>query len=225
MTMIAPSVLNADFGKLADQISALEAGGADWIHLDIMDGHFVPNMTFGPMIVQAIRRITTLPLDLHLMISNADAYLDAYKEAGADLLTVHVEACPHLWRTLEHIRSLAVRPGITLNPATSLAMIEPVLPLVDLVLIMSVEPGFGGQKFIISACDRLQQLKKWREERSLDFLIEVDGGIDDETGVRVVDAGADVLVIGQAIFSQSDIALAVSTMRRRLDSPTSKAAQ
>ena len=216
MTKISPSVLNADFSKLAQQVAALEAGGADWIHLDIMDGHFVPNMTFGPMIVNAIRRITTLPLDVHLMISSADDYLDAFKEAGADILTVHVEACPHLWRTLERIRSLGMKPGVTLNPATPLGMLEPVLTLVDLVLIMSVEPGFGGQLFIPAACDRMGQLKIWRQERCLDFLIEVDGGIDAGTGLEAVRAGADVLVIGQAIFKNSDISGAIKEIRRNL---------
>jgi ribulose-phosphate 3-epimerase len=216
MTILAPSVLNADFSRLAEQITALESGGADWIHLDIMDGHFVPNMTFGPMIVEAIRRITALPLDAHLMISNADAYISAFQEAGADLITVHVEASPHLWRTLENIRTLGARPGVTLNPATPLLMIEQVLPLVDIVLVMSVEPGFGGQRFLPAALERIAQLKRWREERGLGFLIEVDGGIDEQTAGRVIAAGADVLVIGQAIFRQSDIATAVRQLRMNL---------
>lgn len=216
MTILAPSVLNADFSRLAEQITALESGGADWIHLDIMDGHFVPNVTFGPMIVEAIRRITALPLDAHLMISNADAYISAFQEAGADLITVHVEASPHLWRTLENIRTLGARPGVTLNPATPLLMIEQVLPLVDMVLVMSVEPGFGGQRFLPAALERIAQLKRWREERGLGFLIEVDGGIDEQTAGRVIAAGADVLVIGQAIFRQSDIATAVRQLRMNL---------
>ena len=216
MAIIAPSVLNADFSRLAEQIIALESGGADWIHLDIMDGHFVPNMTFGPMMVAAIRRITALPLDVHLMISNADAYIPAFQEAGADLITVHVEACPHLWRTLENIRTLGARPGVTLNPATSLLMIEPVLPLVEMVLVMSVEPGFGGQRFLPAAKERIARLKSWREERSLEYLIEVDGGIDETSASGVVSAGADVLVIGQAIFRQNDIAGAVRQLRMSL---------
>ncbi|HNY90404.1 MAG TPA: ribulose-phosphate 3-epimerase [bacterium] len=216
MAIIAPSVLNADFSRLAEQITALESGGADWIHLDIMDGHFVPNMTFGPMIVAAIRRITALPLDVHLMISNADAYISAFQEAGADLITVHVEACPHLWRTLENIRTLGVRPGVTLNPATPLLMIEPVLSLVEMVLVMSVEPGFGGQRYLPGAGERIAQLKRWRAERSLEYLIEVDGGIDETSASGVVSAGADVLVIGQAIFRQNDIAGAVRQLRMSL---------
>jgi ribulose-phosphate 3-epimerase len=216
VTKIAPSILNADFSRLAEQIQAVEAGGADWLHLDIMDGHFVPNMTFGPMIVAAVRRITTLPLDVHLMISRADEYLAAFRDAGADLLTVHVEACPHLWRTLEHIRSLGAQPGVTLNPATPIAMLEPVLPLVDLVLIMSVEPGFGGQKFLPAACERIAGVKKMRQDHGLSFLIEVDGGIDQETAGKAVAAGAEVLVIGQAIFRQPEISTAVRDMRKRL---------
>ena len=216
MAIIAPSVLNADFSRLAEQIIALESGGADWIHLDIMDGHFVPNMTFGPMMVAAIRRIPALPLDVHLMISNADAYIPAFQEAGADLITVHVEACPHLWRTLENIRTLGARPGVTLNPATSLLMIEPVLPLVEMVLVMSVEPGFGGQRFLPAAKERIARLKSWREERSLEYLIEVDGGINEKSAGAVIAAGADVLVIGQAIFSQNDIAGAVRQLRSSL---------
>jgi len=150
------------------------------------------------------------------MISNADAYISAFQEAGADLITVHVEASPHLWRTLENIRTLGARPGVTLNPATPLLMIEQVLPLVDMVLVMSVEPGFGGQRFLPAALERIAQLKRWREERGLGFLIEVDGGIDEQTAGRVIAAGADVLVIGQAIFRQSDIATAVRQLRMNL---------
>lgn len=216
MVRISPSILNADFTRLADAVAALEAGGADWIHLDVMDGHFVPNLTFGPMLVGAIRRITRLPLDVHLMISEADSYLEPFREAGADLLTVHVEACPHLWRTLEKIRALGARPGVTLNPGTPLGALEPVLPLIDMVLVMSVEPGFGGQRFIPAACERIAQLAAWRGERNLDFMIEVDGGIDAATGRQVINAGADVLVIGQAIFQHADISGALATIRREL---------
>ncbi|HNW60601.1 MAG TPA: ribulose-phosphate 3-epimerase [bacterium] len=213
MTRIAPSILNADFSRLAEQIQALEAGGADWIHLDIMDGHFVPNLTFGPMVVKAIRRITALPLDVHLMISRADEFLAPFLDAGADHLTVHVEAVPHLWRTLENIRTLGAKPGVTLNPATSVSLLEPVLPLADLILIMSVEPGFGGQRFLPVACERIAQLKEWRAERGLEYLIEVDGGVDLDTAAAAVAAGADVLVIGQAIFHQADVTAAVRQLR------------
>lgn len=216
MVRISPSILNADFSRLADAVAALEAGGADWIHLDVMDGHFVPNLTFGPMFVQAIRRITRLPLDVHLMISHADTYLEPFREAGADFLTVHVEACPHLWRTLEKIRALGGRPGVTLNPGTPLGTLEAVLPLIDMVLVMSVEPGFGGQRFIPASCERIARLAAWRGEGNLDFMIEVDGGIDAATGRQVIDAGADVLVIGQAIFRHTDISGALGAIRRDL---------
>ncbi|HOT97579.1 MAG TPA: ribulose-phosphate 3-epimerase [bacterium] len=216
MIRIAPSILNADFSRLAQQVEALETGGADWVHLDIMDGHFVPNLTFGPMIVAAVRRITALPLDVHLMISRPDDYIAQFVEAGADYLTVHVEAAPHLWRTLENIHALGAKPGVTLNPATPVTALEPVLPLVDLVLVMSVEPGFGGQRYLAAAQDRLRQLKQWRSERGLSYLIEVDGGIDAVTAVEACNAGAEVLVIGQAIFHQKDLAEAVRQMRRVL---------
>ena len=216
MIKIAPSILNADFGRLAEQIHGVEKGGADWIHLDVMDGHFVPNITIGPMVVEAVRRITRLPLDVHLMISDADRYLPDFKAAGADLLTVHVEASPHLWRTLETIRELGARVGVTLNPATPLTVLLPVLHLVDLVLIMSVEPGFGGQKFIPMARERIRQLAAWRQERGDAYLIEVDGGMDTTTVPQVVADGADVLVIGKAIFSQPDLTAAVKKYRQLL---------
>ncbi len=216
MVKIAPSILNADFSCLGEQIRSVEQGGADWIHLDIMDGHFVPNITIGPMVVQAVRRVTRLPLDVHLMISDADRYIDDFHQAGADLITVHVEACPHLWRTLETIRERGCKTGITLNPATPLTVLQPVLHLVDLVLIMSVEPGFGGQKFIPDSLHRIKQLSSWRREHKYKYLIEVDGGIDINTAPQVVAAGADVLVIGKAIFSQADIPAAVQAIRNKL---------
>ena len=216
MIKIAPSILNADFGRLAEQIHGVEKGGADWIHLDVMDGHFVPNITIGPMVVEAVRRITRLPLDVHLMISDADRYLPDFKAAGADLLTVHVEASPHLWRTLKTIRELGARVGVTLNPATPLTVLLPVLHLVDLVLIMSVEPGFGGQKFIPMARERIRQLAAWRQARGDAYLIEVDGGMDTTTVPQVVADGADVLVIGKAIFSQPDLTAAVKKYRQLL---------
>jgi len=216
MVKIAPSILNADFSCLGEQIRGVEQGGADWIHLDIMDGHFVPNITIGPMVVQAVRRVTRLPLDVHLMISDADRYIDDFHQAGADLITVHVEACPHLWRTLETIREMGCKTGITLNPATPLMVLQPVLHLLDLVLVMSVEPGFGGQKFIPDSLDRIKQLSSWRREHNYKYLIEVDGGIDINTAPQVVAAGADVLVIGKAIFSQADIPAAVQAIRNKL---------
>jgi ribulose-phosphate 3-epimerase len=211
---IAPSLLNADFSRLAEAVVAAQKGGADWLHLDIMDGHFVPNITFGPIIVAAARKLTQLDLDVHLMISDADAYLPAFRQAGADHITVHVEACPHLWRTLEQIRHLGAHCGVTLNPATPLDVLDPVLDIVDMVLIMSVEPGFGGQKFIAKSVERIARLAQWRRERKLDFLIQVDGGIDSETAPLVVRAGADVLVVGQAIFGQPDPERMVREIRR-----------
>jgi len=211
---IAPSLLNADFSRLAEEIAAAQNGGADWLHLDVMDGHFVPNITFGPIIVAAARKLTRLDLDVHLMIDDADAYLPSFRQAGADHLTVHVEACPHLWRTLEQIRHLGAHCGVTLNPATPLDTLKPVLGIVDMVLIMSVEPGFGGQKFISSAVERIAKVAQWRREHQLDFLIEVDGGIDTQTAPLVVRAGADVLVVGQAIFGQPDPQSMVREIRR-----------
>jgi len=213
MVKIAPSLLNADFSRLAAEIAAVEQGGADWIHLDIMDGHFVPNITFGPMIVSAIKKLTRLPLDVHLMISDADAYLEDFRSAGADVLTVHFEACLHLWRTCDRIRSLGAKVGVSLNPATPIEMLLPVLERVDLILIMSVEPGFGGQQFIPAATNRIAQLAQWRRQRHLDFVIEVDGGIDQVTGPQAVNAGVDILVAGSALFSQTDVPDAVRQLR------------
>lgn len=213
MVKIAPSLLSADFSRLSDEIAAVERGEADWIHLDVMDGHFVPNLTFGPIIATAVKKLTKLPMDVHLMISHPDAYLEAFRKAGADVLTVHYEACGHLWKTLDVIRDLGAMVGVTLNPATPVEMLKPVLERVDLILIMSVEPGFGGQQFIDVSAQRIAQLARWRKERQLDFLIEVDGGIDMTTIPLVVGAGADVLVAGNAVFSQPDISKAVRDLR------------
>lgn len=211
--IIAPSILNADFSRLAEQVQTAEAGGADWLHVDVMDGHFVPNITFGPVVVAGLRKLVKIPLDVHLMIQNADAYLAAYREAGADWLTVHVEACPHLWRTVDSIHALGAKAGVTLNPATPLFMLEPILHRVDLVLIMSVEPGFGGQTFIPQAVDRIAQLAEWRRQRGYSYLIEVDGGIDLKTGPYVLAAGVDVLVAGYAVFKQPDVCQAIKNLR------------
>ncbi len=216
MVKLAPSILNADFSRLAAQIRALEEGGADWLHLDIMDGHFVPNFTFGPMIVAAIKKLTRLPLDVHLMISDADMFLSAFRQAGADVLTVHYEACLHLWRTLENIRNLGATVGVTLNPATPIDVLKPVLPIVDMVLVMSVEPGFGGQKFIPHTLEKIEQLVNWRKQLALRFEIEVDGGIDADNAAQVATCGADILVVGNAIFSQSDVATAVRSLRQKI---------
>lgn len=211
---IAPSILSADFAKLGEEIQDVERGGADWIHVDVMDGHFVPNITIGPLIVQAIRPHTKLPLDVHLMISDPDLYIPAFAKAGADYITVHAEACVHLHRTLRYIREQGAKPGVVLNPATPLAVLELVLSEVDLVLLMTVNPGFGGQQFIPEMLPKVKQLKAMLLERNLAHVhIEVDGGINETTAPLVVAAGADVLVAGNAVFGQKDRADAIRRIR------------
>ena len=213
MAIIAPSLLAADFVRLAEDIARVEAAGADWLHLDIMDGHFVPNLTFGPPIVAAIRKITKLPLDVHLMVTNPAALVDAFAAAGADWLTVHVETEPHLHRLVTHIRELGVRPAVVLNPATPLSSLEEILPEVDMVLIMSVNPGFGGQKFIPSSIGKIRRLKKQIIAVNREVLIEVDGGINAVTSPLVREAGAEVLVAGSAVFGSDDLAAAIRQIR------------
>ena len=213
MAIIAPSLLAADFVRLAEDIARVEAAGADWLHLDIMDGHFVPNLTFGPPIVAAIRKITKLPLDVHLMVTNPAALVDAFAAAGADWLTVHVETEPHLHRLVTHIRELGVRPAVVLNPATPLSSLEEILPEVDMVLVMSVNPGFGGQKFIPSSIDKIRRLKKQIIAVNREVLIEVDGGINAVTSPLVREAGAEVLVAGSAVFGSDDLAAAIRQIR------------
>lgn len=213
MAIIAPSLLAADFVRLAEDIARVEAAGADWLHLDIMDGHFVPNLTFGPPIVAAIRKITKLPLDVHLMVTNPAALVDAFAAAGADWLTVHVETEPHLHRLVTHIRELGVRPAVVLNPATPLSSLEEILPEVDMVLVMSVNPGFGGQKFIPSSIDKIRRLKKQIIAVNREVLIEVDGGINAVTSPLVREAGAEVLVAGSAVFGSGDLAAAIRQIR------------
>lgn len=213
MALIAPSILSADVLALCEQISIVENSGADLIHIDVMDGHFVPNLTFGPFMVEAVKRITELPLDCHLMIENADAYIPQFAKAGARIITVHQESCTHLHRTLQLIRSLKVKTGIALNPATPVESILPVLDMADLVLVMSVNPGFGGQKFIPSAVKKIAQLAELKKARGLKFAIEVDGGINARTADRVLKAGAEILVAGNAIFGQPDIAAACGNLK------------
>jgi ribulose-phosphate 3-epimerase len=214
MVKIAPSILSADFARLAEEIKDVERGGADWIHVDVMDGHFVPNITIGPLIVKAIRPHTSLPLDVHLMIENPDRYIPAFVESGADLISVHVETCIHLHRTINLIKESGIKAGVVLNPATSLTTVEPILGDVDLVLLMSVNPGFGGQAFIPSIVPKVKALAELLRERGLHSVeIEIDGGINEATARDVVAAGATVLVAGNSIYGQKDRSEAITRLR------------
>jgi len=214
MKYIAPSILSADFSKLGDEIQSVEQAGADWIHVDVMDGHFVPNITIGPLIVKAARRITSLPLDVHLMIENPDRYIEDFAKAGADLISVQVEACIHLNRTIQMIKSLDLRAGVVLNPSTSLSAIEWILEDVDFVMIMSVNPGFGGQKFIPNSIDKIRALRKMIQDRGLSILIEIDGGVNEKTIKNISDAGVDVFVAGSAIFKSPNYKETISKFRK-----------
>ena len=214
MIKIAPSILAADFTNLGAAVQAAEAGGADYIHVDVMDGHFVPNITIGPPVVAAVRRVTSLPLDVHLMIETPERYLADFAEAGANILTVHVETCPHLHRTVQQIRELGVTPGVTLNPATSLETVREILPFVGQVLVMTVNPGFGGQSYIPTMADKIARLAAMIADNGLDIDIEVDGGIDVDTAPKVVEAGARVLVAGTAVFRHpAGIAAGIAALR------------
>ena len=202
--LIAPSVLSADFGRLGEEVRAADAAGADWIHVDVMDGRFVPNLTIGPPVVQALRKATAKPLDVHLMIVEPERYVADFARAGADLLTVHAEACPHLHRNLQQIRDLGLKAGVSLNPATPVCAVEHVLEWADLVLVMSVNPGFGGQKFIPAVLSKVTALRRLADERGLDLRLMVDGGVTDETVGSCYRAGADAFVAGSYVFGGGD---------------------
>ncbi|MDM8517523.1 ribulose-phosphate 3-epimerase [Desulfobacterales bacterium HSG16] len=209
MTIIAPSILSADFSRLKDEIQAVEKAGAQWIHIDVMDGHFVPNITMGPIVVEAVRKCTSLPLDVHLMIENPDRYIGDFAKAGADYISVHAEACTHLHRTVGLIKEHNVKPGVALNPATALCSIDWVLDELDFVLIMSVNPGFGGQSFIENSLEKIEAFRDIVDEEDYDILIQIDGGVNENTVESIVEAGADVLVAGSAIFNTDDYAEAI----------------
>ena len=214
---IAPSILSADFARLGEEVRNVGEAGADWIHVDVMDGRFVPNITIGPLIVEAVRRTTELPLDVHLMIESPERYIDDFVKAGASTIGVHVEACPHLHRTVAQIREAGARASVALNPATPAQFVEPILADVDQVLVMTVNPGFSGQMFIETALPKIETLRRRIDERDLDVTLEVDGGIGIETITRAARAGADVFVAGTAIFGAADYATALASLRRAAD--------
>lgn len=214
MTIIAPSILSADFAKLGEEIAAAEAAGGDWIHVDVMDGHFVPNLTFGPPVIAAVRSATKLPFDVHLMIERPELSLADYIAAGADRITVHAEACTHLHRTIHSIKEKGLPAGVAINPATPVSVLEPIIHDLDLVLIMTVNPGFGGQTFIPYSLVKLRQVRTMLSDRGLEGVhVQVDGGINAETAPLVREAGANVLVAGNAVFAQQDRAAAIAALR------------
>ncbi len=219
MKLIAPSILAADFARLGEEIAMVEAAGADWIHVDVMDGHFVPNITMGPLVVEAVRRITRLPIDVHLMIDNPERYIDAFASAGANLISVQVETCPHLHRSLQQIRDAGARAGAVLNPATPLSAVEWVPELLDFVLVMTVNPGFGGQAFIPASLEKIGQLRRLLLARGSSAIIEVDGGVNEKTVTAIAAAGADVFVAGSAIFGRSDYRAAIGHLRQLASAP------
>ncbi|MFN6955742.1 MAG: ribulose-phosphate 3-epimerase [Acetobacteraceae bacterium] len=214
-TLVAPSLLAADFARLGEEVRAIAAAGADWLHLDIMDGHFVPNISFGPAVVKALRKHCALPFDVHLMIAPADPYLAAFADAGADIVTLHPEAGPHLHRSLQTIRGLGKKAGVVLNPGTPASAVEPVLDLCDLILVMTVNPGFGGQSFLPTMLPKIAALRAMIDASGRDIRLEVDGGVTPATAPAILDAGADVLVAGTAVFGAPDYAAAIAAIRGR----------
>ena len=219
MKKIAPSLLSADFSRLGDEVRAVAAAGADYIHVDVMDGHFVPNITIGPLVVEAVRKVTNLPLDVHLMIENPDLYVPEFAKAGADIIVVHAEASHHLHRTVQLIKSLGKKAGVSLNPATSLQCLEYILEELDLVLLMTVNPGFGGQSFIEACLPKIHALRAMLDKRGLEAELEVDGGVKTSNIDRISHAGADVFVAGSAVFGSSDYAATISELKRRAKEP------
>ncbi len=213
MIKIAPSILSADFSRLNEEVQKAEYAGADMIHIDVMDGHFVPNLTIGPMVVAALRSVTRLPFDIHLMITNPQDMIMPFVQAGANIITVHVETAPHLHRIVQAIKQQGVKAGVSLNPATPISLIEEILPEIDMVLIMSVNPGFGGQKFIESSVGKIRRIKALIDERALNIDIQVDGGINIETAKQVIAAGANILVAGSALYQASDMAETIKKIR------------
>jgi ribulose-phosphate 3-epimerase len=216
-SLIAPSILAADFARLGEELASIERGGADWVHVDVMDGQFVPNITIGPCVVEAVKGATRLPLDVHLMIERPERYVDDFVKAGASTVGVHVETCPHLHRSVAQIREAGARACVVLNPSTPALAVEPILGDVDQVLVMTVNPGFGGQKFIEATLPKIEQLRRWIDERGLDVSLEVDGGVGVETIGRAARAGADVFVAGTAVFGARDRAQAIAALRSACD--------
>lgn len=213
MVKIAPSILSADFSRLGEEVKAVEEAGADWIHIDVMDGAFVPNITIGPLVVESLRKVTDLPLDCHLMIENADKYIPDFVSAGADIISVQVEACPHLHRTIQLIKDLEVKAGVVLNPATTLFSLDEIIEDVDMVLLMSVNPGFGGQAFIPQVLSKIQLLRETLDQSEVEIDVQVDGGVKPDNASVIKTAGANVLVAGSAIFGAEDYKEAITALR------------
>lgn len=216
MKLIAPSILSADFSKLGDEIKSVEEAGADWIHVDVMDGHFVPNITMGPVIVKAVKRVTSLPIDVHLMIENPEFFIQDFVDAGATMISAHVETCTHLNRTIQMIKEVGLSPGIVLNPSTPLSSIDWALEYVDFVLIMSVNPGFGGQKFISNSLSKIKVLRRIIEDRGLSTLIQIDGGVKEENIKEISLAGADAFVAGSAIFGSKNYKETIQKLKENM---------